>query len=64
MTNKEFWEMLKKSEKECDGYEILLRHLWENNNSKAIFEITGLDFSNLLCKKQATDYLNDVDKKE
>ena len=49
---------------ECDGYELHLRHLWVNNNSKAIFEITGLDFSNLLCKKQATDYLNDVDKKE
>ena len=64
MTNKEFWVMLKKSEKECDGYELHLRHLWVNNNSKAIFEITGLDFSNLLCKKQATDYLNDVDKKE
>ena len=64
MTNKEFWQMLKKPKKECDGYEIHLRHLWENNNSKSIFEITGLDFSKLLSKKQATNYLNDVNNKE
>jgi hypothetical protein len=64
MTNKDFWEMLKKPENECDGYELHLRLLWENNNSKAIFEITGLDFSDFLCKKQAVDYLNDVEKKK
>ena len=63
MTNKEFWVILKKPENDCDGYELRLRHLWEDNNSKVIFEITGLDFSNLLCKKQAVDYLNEVDKK-
>jgi hypothetical protein len=64
MTKKEFWAILKKPESKCDGYELHLRHLWEINNSKAIFEITGLDFSNLLCKKQAVDYLNEVDNKE
>jgi hypothetical protein len=64
MTNKEFWIMLKKPKNECDGYELHLRHLWENNNSRAIFEITGLDFSNLLCKKQAVDYLKEVDENE
>jgi hypothetical protein len=64
MNNKEFWVILKKPESECDGYESHLKHLWLTNNSKAIFEITGLDFSNLLCKKQAVDYLNEVDKKE
>jgi hypothetical protein len=52
MTNKDFWEMLKKPENECDGYELHLRRLWENNNSKAIFEITGLDFSNDVEKKK------------
>lgn len=63
MTNKEFWQMLKKPENVCDVYELHLRRLWKNNNSKAIFEITGLDFSNLLCKKQAVDYLNEVENK-
>lgn len=56
--------MLKKPKKECDGYELHLRFLWENNNSKSIFEITGLDFSNLLCKKQAVDYLSEKNKKD
>jgi hypothetical protein len=63
MTNKEFRVILKKPESECEGYELHLKHLWEINNSKAIFEITGLDFSNLLCKKQAVNYLNENDKK-
>jgi hypothetical protein len=62
MTNKEFWVILKKPANECDEYELRLRHLWENNNSRAIFEITGLDFSNLLCKKQAVDYLKESEK--
>ncbi len=48
MNKEEFYKILNKSKEECDGYELHLKSLWENNNAKSIFTITGLDFGHIL----------------
>lgn len=48
MTKEDFHKIIQKPKNQCDGLELHLRHLWENNNSKSIFNITGLDFSSML----------------
>ncbi|MBN2776736.1 MAG: hypothetical protein JXR36_03795 [Bacteroidales bacterium] len=37
-----------------DGFEIHLKHLWDNNNPKSIFRVTGLDVSHLMVGKNDT----------
>ena len=37
-----------------DGFEIHLKHLWDNNNPKSIFRLTGLDVSHLMTGKNDT----------
>ncbi len=37
-----------------DGLDNHLKHLWENNNPKSIFFITGLDVSPMMAGKKDT----------
>ena len=37
-----------------DGFQVHLKHLWDNNNSKSIFSLTGLDVSHLMVGKKDT----------
>lgn len=37
-----------------DGYEVYLKHLFDNNNAKSIFELTGLDLSSMFQGKPDT----------
>ena len=48
MTKEEFHKILIKPRSQCDGVDLHLRHLFENNSSKRIFALTGLDFSDML----------------
>jgi len=52
MTIKEFHEILRKPDAECNGYDLHIRHLWNHNRTKQLFEITGLDLSNILGPDQ------------
>lgn len=36
------------------GFDMHLKHLWDNNNPKSIFTLTGLDVSHLMMGKQDT----------
>lgn len=47
MTKKEFHNILSKQINECNGFELHIKHLWDNNNAKAIFRLTGLDFTDM-----------------
>lgn len=40
-----------------DVFEAHLKHLWDNNNPKSIFAITGLDVSHLMWGKEDTSGL-------
>lgn len=48
MNKEEFYKIISKSKNECDGFEMHIQYLWENNNAKSIFSITGLDFGHIL----------------
>lgn len=48
MSKEEFYKILQKPLSECDGLDLHLRYLWDNNNAKSIFTITGLDFGHIL----------------
>ncbi len=50
MTKEEFFKILNKEKDKCNGCERHLQTLWEHNNSKSIFYITGLDLSAMLNK--------------
>lgn len=43
-----FFKMMGKPKEEKDGIELMLTHYFDNNNSKSIFTVTGLDFSEML----------------
>ena len=59
MGKEEFYKLLKKPDGDCDGVELHLKLLWKHNNSKSIFEITGLDFGYVLTEPTTSplDYL-------
>lgn len=57
MTKEEFYQILDKPEKDCDGYEVHIRHLWEDGNAKSLFRTTGLDFTEMF--KQHTQIIKD-----
>lgn len=48
MTKDELYKIISKPKSECDGFEIHIRHLWDSNQAKRIFTITGLDVSDML----------------
>jgi hypothetical protein len=62
LTKEEFFELLHKPKKECDGYEIHLQYCWKNNQSKSIFYLTGLDFSYMLGEER-NDWIKNPSKK-
>jgi hypothetical protein len=52
ISKKRFYQILHKDKSKCDGYELHLKYCWENNRSKSIFYLTGLDFSNMLGEEK------------
>ncbi len=46
MTKEEFYEIIKNPDPN-QGVHLHLKYLWDNNNAKSIFQITGLDFSEM-----------------
>ena len=48
LTMDQLHTVISKPDSECDGWEIHLKRLWENNNAKSIFSLTGLDVDHLL----------------
>ena len=51
MTKEEFHKIITKPDIECDGVDFHFKSLWKHNDSKSIFYLTGLDFSNMLGEK-------------
>jgi hypothetical protein len=60
MTKEEFYIILHKEEKDCDGADLHLRNLWKNNNAKSLFYITGIDFSNMFPKETLYDTWKEI----
>jgi len=59
MTKEEFHtNIIKKTKQQLidlnDGVGLHLKHLYDNNNAKSIYSITGIDFSDLFCGKEDT----------
>ena len=54
MTKEEFHKIIIKSDFTCDGYELHLKYLFNNNNSKSLFTITGLDFTEMFIGRKDT----------
>jgi hypothetical protein len=57
MTKEEFYlKVIKPTKQELiekkEGVYLHLKHCFDNNNAKSIFEITGLDFSAILKNEQ------------
>jgi hypothetical protein len=50
MTKEEFHEILRNPEPN-NGVHLHLQHCWKMNNVKAIFKITGLDFSDMFSEE-------------
>ena len=51
ISKERLYDILRKPNKECDGYEIHVKHVWKTGDSRRIFELTGLmfeDFKKLL----------------
>lgn len=48
--SKSWQEMLK----EEDGFAIHCRHLYDHNNSKSLFYLTGIDFSDMFAGRKDT----------
>ena len=44
----ELHEIINKEDNLCDGYEMHIKYLFENNESKRLFKVTGLDLSKML----------------
>ena len=51
MTIKELHKIIIKDKRECNKLELYLKAKWKKNDSKAIFETTGLDIYSILPKK-------------
>lgn len=63
MTKEEFYNRcIKKTKEEIikdnDGVALHLKVLFENNNAKSIFKITGLDFSDMLDINNVKSLIN------
>jgi hypothetical protein len=56
MTMDELHRIVSNPDRKC-GFELHLKHLWDNNNPKGIFTITGLDVSHLMVGKEDTSGL-------
>jgi hypothetical protein len=55
MTKEEFYKrVFENKESERDGFALHLKHLYENNNSKSLFTLTGIDFSDMFYGKEDT----------
>lgn len=54
MTEKEFHEIITKPKAECNGCELHLKDLWNGNNAKSIFYVTGLDFTETFAGRPVT----------
>ena len=54
ITRKEFSHILNKPRNQCDGIDLYLRELWDGNNAKSIFRITGLDFFECFAGRRVT----------
>jgi hypothetical protein len=52
LTEEEFFKILHKPKEECNGYDLHLQCCWENNQSKSIFYLTGLNFQNMLGEEK------------
>jgi hypothetical protein len=62
LTKDEFFKILHKPIKECNGYDIHLQYCWKNNQSKSIFYLTGLDFSHMLGEEK-NDWIKNPSKR-
>jgi hypothetical protein len=47
MTKEEFQKILIKPINECNGFEVHLQHCWRTENTKSIFYLTGIDFTDM-----------------
>lgn len=54
MTKEEFHKIIAKPMADCDGYELHLKDLWNGNNAKSIFTVTGLDFTETFAGRPVT----------
>lgn len=58
MTKEEFHSILQTPDDRCDGWQTHLKERWRQGNMKAVFEITGLDFSDLYEKPIGATSIN------
>lgn len=59
MTKKELFDIFKKPESECDGYELHIRQLWIDREYGQIFSITGIDLNEVYREKLRLMYSED-----
>ena len=58
ITKEEFHKILLKPMRDCDGFEIHLKHLWNEKDYNRLFEATGIYFEEI---KDLVDYRNFVE---
>jgi hypothetical protein len=51
----ELYEILKKPHKECDGYEVHVRHLFYKRNAASLFAVTGLDLTEMFKTEETIE---------
>ena len=47
MTKEEVHKAIRKPDADCDGWEIHVKRLWQQRNAVRLFEVTGIDFSQM-----------------
>ncbi len=54
MTKEELFNIISKPINELNGFELHIKHMYENNNSKSLFSLTGIDFSEMFKGRKDT----------
>lgn len=47
MTKEQVHEAIRKPDADCDGWEIHVKRLWQQRNAVRLFEVTGIDFTQM-----------------
>jgi hypothetical protein len=67
ITREEFHKILMKPQKECDGYDLHIRHLWIQKDYNRLFESTGIffeDYKNLGDYRSFVELVQSIQDKE